>query len=81
MSKKFIKVTQGPAVLADSVALKKDKDGFTNPNLHRRIKVKKTTGKDEYLPREYELSVRGVDSYRSTKMFIHDEESTTTETP
>lgn len=81
MSREFIKVTQGPAVLADSVALKKDKDGLTNPNLHRRIKVNKTTGENEYLPREYELSVRGVDSYRSTKMFIYDEESTTTETP
>lgn len=74
-------MTQGPAVFADDEALQKDEQGLTHPNLHRRIKTNKTVGEDEYLPREYELSVRGVDSYRSTKTFIHDEESTTTETP
>ena len=81
MSKEFIRMTQGPAVLADGEALQKDEQGFTHPNLHRRIKVNTTVGEDEYLPREYELSVHGVDSYRSTKTFIHDEESTQVETP
>lgn len=74
-------MTQGPAVLADEEALKKDEQGLTHPNLHRRIKTDTTTGEQEYLPREYTLSVHGVDSYRSTKTFLHNEESTTTETP
>lgn len=81
MSKEFIKLTQGPAVLADEEALKKDEAGLTHPNLHRRIKEDKTIGENEISPREYEIAVRGVDSYRSTKTFVHDEESTTTEIP
>lgn len=81
MSKEFIKMTQGPAVIADEEALQKDKQGFTHPNLHRRVKSDRTIGEDEYLPREYQLSVQGVDSYRSTRTFVHDEESTTSETP
>lgn len=81
MSSEFIKMAQGPAVLADEEALQKDAKGLTHPNLHRRIKIDKTVGEEEYLPREYKLSVQGVDSYRSTKTFVHDEESTTTETP
>lgn len=81
MSQEFIKLTQGPAVLADEGALQKDRQGFTHPNLHRRIKVDRTIGESEYLPREYELSVQGVDSYRLTKTFVHDEESTHSEAP
>ena len=81
MSDRFIQMTQGPAVLADAEALQKDENGFTHPNLHRRIKVDRPLGEDEHLPREYALAVYGVDSYRTTESFVHDEESTTEETP
>ena len=74
-------MTQGPAVLADEEARQKDEKGITHPNLHRRIKSDRTIGEGEYLPREYTLSVQGVDSYRSTKTFMHDEESTLVEIP
>lgn len=35
----------------------------------------------ELKPREYELEIQGVHSYRTTTMFVHDEESITTEIP
>ena len=81
MSKDFIPLTQGPAVLADEEALNKDRTGYTHPNLHRRIRTDRSKGEGEYLPREYNLSVRGVNSYRGTEMFMHNEEATDTEVP
>lgn len=36
---------------------------------------------DEVAPRQYDLEVRGVNSYRTTTITVHDEESTTTEIP
>lgn len=80
-SAKFVNITQGPAILADDKAIEKDKVGFTNPNLHRRVKEDRTVGDKEYLPREYNLSIQGVDSYRTTESFIHDEESELREEP
>ena len=35
----------------------------------------------ELAPREYTLQIHGVDSYRTTEIFVHDEESITTEIP
>lgn len=79
-SPEFIKMAQGPAILADEKALSKDKQGLTHPNLHRRIKTNTTIGEED-LPVDYGLSIQGVDSYRSTIILSHDEESTTRETP
>lgn len=81
MSKEFVPITQGPAKLADDTALQKDNVGFTYPNLHRRICKQRTVGQDECAPREYRLSIQGVDSYRTTESFVHDEESTSREEP
>lgn len=80
-SEKFVNMAQGPAVPADDNALDKDRVGFTHPNLHRRVKGDRTIGDSEHLPREYSLSIRGVDSYRTTESFIHDEESILREEP
>ena len=35
----------------------------------------------EVAPREYDLGIQGVHSYRTTTLVVHDEESTTTEIP
>lgn len=51
-----------------------DKNGFTNPNLHRR-KLKNAEN------RNYIISIHGVDSYRLTEYVTHDEESRTSEIP
>ena len=77
----FIPMTQGLAVLADESDIERDETGFTHPNLHRRILTDRDTVEGEIEPRKYDISVWGVDSYRTTYKVIHDEESTTLETP
>lgn len=81
MKHEFIPITQGRAVPASEEDLKKDELGITRPDLHRRIKSETSKEGDEYLPREYSISVQGVDSYRYTQSFLHDEDSTTSEIP
>ena len=73
--------------VVDQLAYEKDQDvGFTHPNLHRRIvrqdppETENPLNK-ELAPREYTLQIHGVDSYRTTEIFVHDEESITTEIP
>lgn len=60
----------------------KDQLGFTNPNLHRRIDPQTPADPKEVRPREYTIGVYdGINSYRTTQIFYHDEESTTSEIP
>lgn len=60
----------------------KDTLGFTNPNLHRRIDPHTPTDTKEVKPREYIIGVYDkINSYRTTQIFYHDEESTTSEIP
>lgn len=82
MPQKFTKVTQGYATLASDKDIHNDIEvGITNPNLHRRIKTTREIRTDEVAQREYSLSVRGVNSYRTTESFTHDEDSVTREIP
>lgn len=81
---KFVRMGQGPAKLIESGSDedKKDTHGFTQPNLHRRVDPKEPNSKsNEVSPKEYELGVYGFDSYRTTKINYHDEESETSEIP
>lgn len=75
MSTDMPKMGQGPAVpiVPGSIEADRDEVGFTHPNLHRRI--------DTQEPRKYQLGIYGLDSYRSTEINLHDEESTTDEIP
>ena len=70
---------QGPAVpiKSKSIEKKRDKTGYTHPNLHRRIAKESADPKGA----DYELGIYGVDSYRTTRWNMHDEESTTSEIP
>lgn len=80
----FPKVGQGPATkvsednkIIDAEAKAKDDVGFTHPNLHRRV----NTPPEGSLHHKYELGIQSVDSYRTTEIITHDEESTTSEIP
>lgn len=77
----FPVLTQGPATLATEEDIKKDEGIYTHPDLHRRIKTDTSQLEDEVSPRKYEISVNGVDSYRTTTSYTHDEESVTREEP
>jgi len=73
--------------IEDQIAYDKDQvTGFTNPNLHRRIDPHEPKHEDnplnqELAPREYRLEIKGTNSYRTTTITVHDEESTTSEIP
>lgn len=69
-------IREGENIIDESAALK-DANGFTHPNLHRRI----DTPPDGSINRKYTLSIYGADSYRTTEYITHDEESTTSEIP
>lgn len=77
----FPVLTQGPATLATEEDIKKDEGIYTHPDLHRRIKTDTSQLEDEVSPRKYEISVNGVDSYRTTTSYTHDEKSVTREEP
>ena len=95
LADEIVKLAQGPAALADSVALDKDAKGFTHPNLHRRIDPQQPPTDSGYslvpirseyatseeheaalkhyhetysetAPRDYSLTVAGLNSYRTT---------------
>lgn len=68
--------------LADATALAKDEVGFTHPNLHRRIDPQEPTPESgELAPREYSVNICGKNSYRTTTICVHDEDSETSEIP
>lgn len=60
---------------ADAEDLANDAYGYTHPNLHRRIDPQEpdTSKSGEVLPRDYELSIQGVNSYRTTTTHFHDD--------
>lgn len=81
---KLIRMGQGPATKVDKNSIAKEKDdfGITQPNLHRRIDPKDPPEASlETSKRSYKLTVSGSDSYRTTQINYHDEESITDETP
>lgn len=84
--KKYPHMADGNARLANEEDLARDKLGFTNPNLHRRINPQEPVIADNPLnqelePRRYTLSVHGVYSYRTTELTVHDEEQEYLEIP
>lgn len=71
---------QKPAVLADGDDLAHDELGVTNPNLHRRIEMHNPP-EGELKSRTYMLGIYGVNSYRTTEVFLHSEDSDDSEVP
>lgn len=77
MSTIIPQIGQGPAKEVKLDDLERDKLGFTHPNLHRRIfRYPEGSGN-----RKYKLGIYGYNSYRTTEIITHDEESTTSEIP
>lgn len=78
----YPKVGQGPAAIASEEDLKKDKLGYTHPNLHRRVDPQQPAeDSGEVSPRDYRLGIYSVNSYRTTRVNTHDEESSESEVP
>ena len=78
----FPKTGQGPAKVANEEDLIRDAQGFTHPNLHRRIDPQQPSdGSVEYKPRDYSIGISNVYSYRTTKINTHDEDSEDSEIP
>lgn len=79
---KFPNVPQGRSKLATEEDIVKDVNGITNPNLHRRVDAAEPEkDSDEYKPRDYSFTVHNLNSYRTTTINHHDEESETCEIP
>lgn len=73
-------IWQGNAVPLSDEDQKRDDIGFTNPNLHRRVDPHMYG--EEVQPREYDLFISNLDSYRTTKcIYRNPEDNTDTETP
>lgn len=82
MSENYPKLAQGPAVPANNIDISHDRCGITYPNLHRRIDNEVTPESEgELAPDQYVISVSGVNSYRTTKHIVHEEDSTESEIP
>lgn len=78
----YPKVSQGAAKLVSEDDIIRDDAGFTHPNLHRRVDPQiPSEDSQEHKPREYKLGISNVNSYRTTEIHYHDEESTTSEIP
>lgn len=73
---------QGPGVPASAEDLAREKSGYTNPNLHRRVNpATPSTKSSEVKPRKYSFMRSSVYELQSTEIFCHDEDSDTEEIP
>ena len=79
----FPRMGQGPGYFIDPASEEQvlDDIGFTNPNLHRRIDPQEPTTEGAVAPNSYSIGIYGKNSHRTVKLHLHDEESTTSETP
>jgi len=79
----FLPMGQGPATLAQGIALIKDGIGYTHPNLHRRIDndIPYTLGDGTQVPAKYSLSINDKNSYRTIKYQLHSEDDNESEIP
>lgn len=81
------KLGQGPATKIDEGTDEyiKDQNGFTNPNLHRRVEEPSEVSDSEkeqgILDYKYNLGIYGFNSYRTTETITHSEVSDETEVP
>lgn len=82
---------------SDETAKKKDASGTTNPKLHRRVDSKQPPLKEgqptvdntdvfprearEVLPRDYNFTVQGNNSYRTVRNYIQNENTDDSEIP
>lgn len=82
----LILMGQGPARPADADDLIRDSNGYTHPYLHRRVDPNDPVAApdlldQEVMPRDYMFSIQKYNSYRTTTINTHDEESEICEIP
>ena len=55
--------------------IEKELSGYTHPDLHRRIdpQIPDINETGEIAPRDYQLGILGVNSYRTTTKYFHDD--------
>lgn len=77
----FPRTASGPMKPASQEDIERDHNGYTHPNLHRRIDTDNIQ-EGELVPRSYVIGVFDTtNSIRMTQLGDHDEESTTCEIP
>ena len=74
------KTASGVTKVATEEDIQRDIQGFTYPNLHRRVEPSRSEG--EVADRKYTIGIYdGLHSTVTVERFTHDEESTTCEIP
>lgn len=67
-------------VTAGSIEAQRDANGYTNPNIHRRIEPQPVEA-PAVKPYSYQFTIQNNCSYRLTNRYVHDEDSITSEVP
>lgn len=67
----FTEIGQEVSKPVNELEQTRDDNGFTNPNLHRRIDPKMPEDPKEVVPREYRLQIQVKNSYRNTHVVTH----------
>ena len=71
----------GKQIEDGSIESVRDDQGFTSPNLHRRIDSQPTSGDYELAPRQYYIAVQNTHSISTIDIILHEEDSVTSEFP
>lgn len=67
----FEEIGQSTSRLINNLELERDENGFTHPNLHRRIDPTMPEAEYEIAPRKYRLHINKWNSYRTTHVITH----------
>ena len=67
----FEELGQSTSRQANELELERDGNGYTNPNLHRRIDAQMPEDEKEVTPRGYKLHINKWNSYRTTHVVTH----------
>lgn len=67
----FEEIGQSTSNRINEIEQIRDDNGFTNPNLHRRIDAQMSENTDEVVPRKYRFGIHNWNSYRTTHVVTH----------
>ena len=67
----FEEMGQSTSSLANEIDLERDENGFTHPNLHRRVDPSMPEDEKEVVPRKYRLQINRWNSHRTTHVVTH----------
>lgn len=82
MTEHSYNVFQGAGKLASEEDKIRDANGYTNPNLHRRVDAKQPEPESkEVKPRTYMFNRQGLNQLQVTKKYFNDEDGQESEIP